>query len=262
LIAVRVIACGVRGPGLTGWAAAAPILAGQADYVPATSIEPAPALLPANERRRLSDPARWALAAGDEALAAGALAGSDVATVFASCGSDGKITQQICEALAAPAREVSPTRFHNAVHNAPAGYWSIAMATHAPSTSLCAGAGSFGAGLLEAAAQAMVEMRPVLLIAYDLPYPEPLCALWSIPESFAVAILLGPDESRSSGPRVRIGLGAGKPDDTWLPGLPRELARNPAALAVPFLAQIARGGDGRLVLPYLDRCSIELEVTA
>jgi hypothetical protein len=44
--------------------------------------------------------------------------------------------------------------------------------------------------------------------------------------------------------------------------LPRELAQNPAALALPLLAQLARGGDGRLVLPYLDRCSIELEVTA
>ena len=262
MIEVRVIACAVRGPGLTGWVGAARILAGQAEYVPEASIEPAPALLPPNERRRMSDPARWALAAGQEALSAAGIASADVATVFASCGSDGKITQQICEALAAPAREVSPTRFHNSVHNAPAGYWSIAMATNAPSTSLCAGAGSFGAGLLEAAAQAVVEMRPVLLIAYDLPYPEPLRALWSIPDAVAVAILLGPGESRSSGPRVRVALAAGKPDDSWLPGLPRELAQNPAASALPFLAQIARGEEGRLLLPYLDRCSIELEVMA
>ena len=262
LIEVRVIGCAVRGPGLPGWDAAARILAGQVEYVPEAVVEPTPARVPPNERRRMSDPARWALAAGQEALSAAGLAGADVATVFASCGSDGKITQQICEALATPAREVSPTRFHNSVHNAPAGYWSIAMATHAPSTSVCAGAGSFGAGLLEAAAQAVVEMRPVLLIAYDLPYPEPLRALWSIPAPVAVAVLLGPGEGRSSAPRVRIGLGTEKPDDGWLPGLPRDLARNPAASALPFLACISRGGDGRLVVPYLDRCSIELEVMA
>ena len=40
-------------------------------------------------------------------------------------------------ARASPEREVSPTRFHNSVHNAPAGYWSIATRSHEPSTSLC-----------------------------------------------------------------------------------------------------------------------------
>ena len=259
---LRIIACSVRGPGLPDWDAAAPILAGRAQYVAQEAVEPAPAMLPPNERRRMPDPARWALAAGHDALCAGGLADNDVATVFVSCGSDGKITQQICEALATPAREVSPTRFHNSVHNAPAGYWSIAMASCAPSTSLCAGAGSFGAALLEAAAQAVVEARPVLLIAYDLPYPEPLRAVWTLADPFAVAVLLTPADAAASGSHVRIELSSAPPDFAWPHALPRELARNPAAAALPLLEIIARGGGGHVVLPYLERCSIQLDVMA
>jgi hypothetical protein len=256
---VRIIACAVRGPGLSGWTDAAPILAGRVDYVAAPAQEPKTSLLPGNERRRLSAPARWALAAGEEALALAGLPGADVATVFSSCGSDGMITQQICEALATPAREVSPTRFHNSVHNAPAGYWSIAMGSSAPSTSLCAGAGSFGAALLEAAAQAVVERRTVLLVAYDLPYPEPLCSMWSIPGPVAVALVVGPVDA-SGGARMRIALDTEAAECAWPAELPRDLARNPAAAALPLLAAIARGDRRRVVLPYLDRCSIDVEL--
>jgi beta-ketoacyl synthase-like protein len=258
---MRIAACSVRGPGLPDWDAAAAILTGRAHYVAQEAIEPAPAMLPPNERRRMPDPARWALAVGHDALCAGGMTDADVATVFVSCGSDGKITQQICEALATPAREVSPTRFHNSVHNAPAGYWSIAMASCAPSTSLCAGAGSFGAALLEAAAQAVVEARPVLLIAYDLPYPEPLRAVWTLTDPFAVALLLAQPDAEVSGPRVRIDLISAPPGDDWPHALPRQLARNPAAAALPLLALVAQGG-GHVVLPYLDQCSIQLEVMA
>jgi hypothetical protein len=136
------------------------------------------------------------------------------------------------------------------------------MASCAPSTTLCAGAGSFGAALLEAAAQALVEARPVLLIAYDLPYPEPLRALWTLADPFAVAMLLAQPDTDAAGPRVRIELTSAPPGDDWPDALPRELARNPAAAALPLLAILARRGDGHLVVPYLDHCSIELEVTA
>ena len=47
-------------------------------------------------------------------------------TVFTSSSGDGDNVHEICETLAAADRQVSPTRFHNSVHNAPAGYWSIA----------------------------------------------------------------------------------------------------------------------------------------
>ena len=258
----RLIGCAVRGPGLPDWPTVAAILNGRTRHVAQPSVEPAPTMLPPNERRRLPNLARWALVAGHDALAAAGCAGADIATVFASCGSDGKITHQICEALATPAGDVSPTRFHNSVHNAPAGYWSIAMASSAPSNSLCAGAGSFGAALLEAAAQSVVEARPVLLIAYDLPYPEPLRSVWPIADQFAVGMLLAVSNDAAAGLLMRMKLSAEAPTSAWPQQLPSELAANPAAAALPLLALVASGAAGSVVLPYLDRCSIHVEVGA
>ena len=52
---------------------------------------------------------------------------ADVATtVFTSASGDPETCHALCEALASPERLVSPTRFTNSVHNAPAGYWHIA----------------------------------------------------------------------------------------------------------------------------------------
>ena len=52
---------GIYAPGLVGWAQAAPVLAGQQSYV---SVEPpklAPALLPADVRRRTTEHIRLAV---------------------------------------------------------------------------------------------------------------------------------------------------------------------------------------------------------
>ena len=130
--------------------------------------------------------------AAQDAFRAGGLRGDEIATVFASSDGDGAITQEICEALAGPAQEVSPTSFHNSVFNAPAGYWSIATHSRLASTSLCAFDVSFAAGLIEAAAFATVERQPVMLIASDVPFPAPLHTIRPVEESFAAALLLIP----------------------------------------------------------------------
>ena len=61
-------------------------------------------------------------------LAACRAAGCDPATlpsVFASTHGDLAITDYMCETLATDPTAVSPTKFHNSVHNAAAGYWTI-----------------------------------------------------------------------------------------------------------------------------------------
>ena len=45
--------------------------------------------------------------------------------VFASGNGDGITVGAILEMLTKPDGFVSPTQFHNSVHNAAAGYWSI-----------------------------------------------------------------------------------------------------------------------------------------
>jgi len=223
--------------GLPDWATAIEVLCGRAPFDPSRVRDPSPAALPANERRRLPATARMAIGLGLEALQAAGADPASTATVFASCGSDGAITHQICEALAARPVEVSPTRFHNSVHNAPAGYWSIALRTHAPSTSLCAFEDSFAAGLLEAAVQAVTEASAVLLVAYDLPYPEPLAALWSVPSPFGVALLLTPDPGH--GLRLAIDFAAGSKAAGGQPVAPDALGRHPAAASLDVLALLA-----------------------
>ena len=189
---VYVEGVGLCGPGLDGWAASLPVLIGKKYYVPApTHVQPA-SLLPPNERRRAIQTVKLALAVGAEALTAARLDWAESATVFASSGGDGETIHQIMSVLASSDRELSPTRFHNSVHNTPSGYWGIATAARTPSTSLGCHDGSFAAGLIEAAVQATAEVRPVTLIAYDVPYPAPLGDFRPISAAFAVALVLSP----------------------------------------------------------------------
>jgi hypothetical protein len=243
---VHVVGCAVCGPGLPDWPRARAVLRGESAFDATLVRDPAPVALPPNERRRLPPTARLALGIGMEALDAAGMATREVVTVFTSCGSDGQITHQICEALAKPVPEMSPTRFHNSVHNAPGGYWSIAFGSHAPSTSLCGYEGSFAAGLVEAATQATVERVPVLLVAYDLPYPAPLSALWNVGAPFSAALMLAP---QGAGRALDVEL-VDEPVSGWPPTVPSTLATHPAAASLRLLALLARDEPGRAVLPY------------
>ena len=175
-LAAAIEGLALLGPGLPDWESTRAVLRGERPYVHAPTAVPVPALLPPNERRRSGLAVKIALAVGAAALAQGARDASRVDTVFASSSADGDTCHAICEQLAGADRLISPTRFHNSVHNAPSGYWSIATRCMAPSTSLCGYDASFGAGLLEACAFLHAHGRPVLLVAYDAPYPEPLLA--------------------------------------------------------------------------------------
>ncbi len=248
---------GLAGPGLAGWAAARTILAGGAPYVPADMPRPVTDLLPPAERRRCGETARLALAIGVEALAPSGVAAADVPSVFTSSSGNGDVVHQICESLATAERDVSPTRFHNSVHNAPAGYWSIGTGARGPSTSLCAHESSFAAGLMEAAVQARCERTPVLLVAYDLPHPFPLSEVAPVAAPFGVALLVAPEASAATLARLRLALAAPGPE-TPMEDAALEALRvgNTAARALPLLAAIARGAAARLVTGYLDRALV------
>ena len=117
---------GLLGPGLDDWASAASVLAGIAPYTPRATVLPPPAALPPAERRRTGAVVRLALAIGFEAISRAGVAASELPTIFSSSGGDGANCHEICVTLASGDRQLSPTRFHNSVHNAASGYWSIA----------------------------------------------------------------------------------------------------------------------------------------
>ena len=186
----RIAGVSVWGPGLEGWAAARPILAGEAPHELRDSPPPPPAILAATERRRTGPVTRLALAVATEAAA-----GHDAATlrsIFGSSNGDGPVVGGILAALAAGGeRVVSPTQFHNSVHNAAAGYWTIATGSHEPATCLGAHDDTWAASLMLAMAHVQ-EGRPVLLVCYDHPLPPPLAAKRPTPYPFALALVLEP----------------------------------------------------------------------
>ena len=260
-LSAAVCGIGVLGPGLVDWASAAAVLQGKHPYQHAPTTAPAPALLPPAERRRTGETVRLALAAGLQALEGTRTDPEGLATVFASSGGDGAICHEICSTLATDQRDISPTRFHNSVHNAASGYWSIAVHSMAPSTALCAYDGSFAAGLLEALTQALARAAPVLLVAYETVYPEPLHAQRPLPDAFALALLLDPRPAAHEGVRLQAQLvqeAANTLDD---PALERLRAGVPAARGLPLLRRIARGDRGRVVLDYLGPLRLAVTVT-
>src|SRR5687767_13773466 len=120
IMSVFIESVGIAAPGLPSWSAAQAILRGDSQYTPTPLAPHAPALLPANERRRATPTVRIAFQAAEDAIQGTSIAPAQLATVFASSDADLNIIHRISLALTQTPRLVSPTDFHNSVHNAAA----------------------------------------------------------------------------------------------------------------------------------------------
>ena len=262
MIRVRVEGVGIAGPGLNGWPALRQVLAGGEPYVAAPIVARAPPLLPAAEGRRTGVPVKLALAVAHEAFTHAGRDPATTATVFTSSSGDGDNVHQILEILASESREVSPTRFHNSVHNAAAGYWSIAARSREPSTSLCGYDASFAVGLIDAATQVAADGKAVALIAYDHPYPEPLHSKRPLSGSFAVALILAPDDDAPALATLEVAISRGNAVSTMadanLEGLRSGV---PAARALPLLAALGGGSHQTITIDYVAGAQLSVEVT-
>jgi hypothetical protein len=252
---------GILGPGLTDWPSARVILTGEQPYLSSKTVIPAPELLPAAERRRASGIVKLTLATSLEAITAAGLAAASLPSVFSFSNGDGLNCHTICEMLASDDRQISPTRFHNSVHNAAAGYWSIATGAMASSSVLCAFDASFGAGLLDALTQVVVDDTPCILMASDTPYPEPMFSNRPIPDNFGIALVLMPQASPQAIAKITVSIShdeADKLDDAALEALRMAI---PAARGLPLLELIAQQKNGCVVLDYLDNTRLAIEVS-
>ncbi len=260
-LAARVEGIGLVGPGWSSWSAAREALAGRAAYARAATVVPAPQALPATERRRAGQSVKLALAAGLQAVAEAGRDAAGLAAVFASSTGDGENCHAICEVLASDDRQISPTRFHNSVHNAPGGYWSIATGATASVDSIAAFDASFSAGLLEALGRLATDpATPVVLVAYDAPYPEPLYGARPVPDAFAVAMVLSCARDRG-GPSLAAHLTRAAAHSMRDPQLERLRREIPAARALPLLEILARGGRGAAALEYFDGLALRVEMS-
>jgi len=252
---------GLLGPGLSGWPGSLAILAGHQPHLGLATVLPSPALLPPAERRRSGAIVKLTLATGLEAVAAAGLDPAMLPCVYTSSSGDGQNCHEICQTLASSDRHISPTRFHNSVHNAAAGYWSIATGAMTPISVLCAYDASFGAGLLETMTQVQVDNVTTLLIACDTTYPEPLHHARPIPDNFGIAMVLAPAAGAHSLARISVSLSSDDAhtlDDEALEQLRLGI---PAARGLPLLCALAQGRNGRIVLDYFEHLRIAVDIT-
>jgi len=250
---VYVNGVGLLAPGLPSWQASQTVLCDQQTWQFETLDKiPAPDILPANERRRTSTFIRMAVKVAQEALDASDQNAKNIPSVFASSCGDFDVVQSICIALSMPEKPVSPTHFHNSVHNAPAGYWSIANSSPSASTSISAAYSSFTAGLLDAVSQLRAGATHILLVASDIHSSDIYIKARAVKYPFACAILLSVESSQDSLCELAIQPRMEKSGTTKMQhaGLEDLRLNNPSASALPLLAQISAGKKGEVLLPY------------
>jgi hypothetical protein len=226
--------------GLPSWAAACEFVS--TGMLPADPPpRPAPQLLAPNERRRA--PASVAVAL-DVALAACAAAGRDpkaLPSVFASTHGDLAITDYMCSTLSGDAAAISPTRFHNSVHNAAAGYWTIGAGCVEPTTAISSFDATFAQGLIEALVQLDAGAPAVLLVAFDAPSTGPLTTV-SPSEGLLGGALLLSSTPREGAPQLRSTLvdGQARRPQGALANL---VGANAMAPMLPLFQALAGGQD-------------------
>jgi hypothetical protein len=249
-------------PGLVDWASAAALLRGDA-AAPGTTVAAAARVLPPNERRRAPEPVLLACDVADQAASMSGRATADLPCVFASMHGDIGTTDSLCTTLAMEPLQLSPTKFHNSVHNAPAGYWTVATQCHAASTSIAAWRGSFAAGLLEAAVEVVAEDTSVLFAAYDIGARGPLVDVIDGHAPIGLALVLAP--KRGAHTCAALHLRWNEPDAPATPAMPRLealAATNPVAAALPLFVALARGTQTIVHLQNGADTTLTVEVAA
>ncbi|WP_431125745.1 beta-ketoacyl synthase chain length factor [Variovorax paradoxus] len=182
-------------PTLPGWDAARAAFRGEGTLADPPAKRPSPQVLAPAERRRAPDTVALALEVAAASMAGSGRNAADVPCVFVSAHGDLSINDYMCSTLATDPTVLSPTRFHNSVHNAAVGYWTIGTGCMAASNSVSAYENSFAAGLLEAAVQCAADQSPVLLVGYDTPTVGALTSVTDSQGLLAVALVIAPERT-------------------------------------------------------------------
>lgn len=259
---IYIDAVGLAAPGLPSWLEGRATLRGEHSFHFAPLPPHTPTMLPHNERRRATPTIRLAFQAAEDAMKMSATPAASLATVFASSDADLSIIHRISTALTATPRFISPTDFHNSVHNAAAGYWSIAAGARAASTTIGAFDGTFAAGLLEACLQVEVDGCDVMLVAFDLPAPEPLHAKRPIAFPAGVALVLTRKPGVNSLAAVSCVTTADGESTLAEKSLEQLRLGNPAARALPLLQALAMRHSGAVILPMGHDVNLHVELRA
>lgn len=248
----------IAAPGLLGLEQAMPVLKNEIPWKTSEFPKLAPQLLPANERRRITNYIKLAIHVADEAN----IADKFLPAVFASSNGDFYIVDHICNTLTMTPKYVSPTQFHNSVHNAPAGYWAIAAKSEAASTSISTGDSTFSSGLLEAVTQVLSLQEDVLYVAYDFPAAAPLDKVSDTTEPFATAFVLSLNKIENSFGSIKLEIVKDNKSKSHCLNTSLDILQmsNPIAESLPLLETLCLTKPTTLYLPYLNNSQLKIEV--
>ena len=225
------------------------------------STRPSPLILAPNERRRAPETVAVAL---EVALAACQAAGReprDLPSVFASTHGDLGITDYMCSTLVGDPRSISPTRFHNSVHNAAAGYWTIGAGCTQATTAISAYDATFAEGLLEALVQLHAGQAAVLLVGYDGAAMGPLLPISNSEGLLGAALVLSRD-AKAGASRITVDVVEGA-TPTQAGALSHLAGGNASAPMLPLFDALARGtGDVHLIAGEGRQLRVRIEASA
>jgi len=213
------------------------------DHYHLTMLDVDKTLIPANLRRRTSLTTRIAITAAHNACQQAKADTTALPAVFASLGGEIQVTDALCRLL--PGDEaLSPTQFHNSVHNTTAGYWGILNQCQAPVTAIAAVDDTFAMGLLEAWAQLQLHPGTVLLVCYDETWPQYLAPPIG-QTALACALVLSTEQTHALASISMPEPAAMEPDcdKQWL----ALVDSAPAAASIPLLDAICNGFGSALI---------------
>jgi len=254
---------GILGPGLEGWAMARPVLNRDAGYVPAPLNIPPPSIIPPRDQRRCSNTVRLALQVAQETVRDAGFDAAATPSVFAYTAGDGQVIHRLLTALSKPDRPVSPTDFHNSVHNAPAFYWALGTGCPEASTSISAARHCFAAALLKAACQCLSDRTKVLMVCFDHPLPEPLGAAYPLAAPLGIGLALSPAPTANSKAQIDLDWDT-QGNESGTPPMAESLATlwsgNPAGHGLPLLEMIARAQSREIRLPGSPEAALKVRI--
>lgn len=265
---------GVWGPGFSNLEQLQIALTSREPILP-DDVVPKPERIASRERRRAPLMVKLAIEVADQAFRMADLDPGNSQSVFSSGIGDADITDYMCRILAGPDKMLSPTKFHNSVHNAAAGYWSISTACAKPATFISSMHNSFSLALVEAMVQVTADEVPVLLVVSDLAMPEPMRDIHAIERMFGAAFVLAPmSPDRPGSPferSVSLSLTPTEKNHTPWPAMNPSLDNgalatlysvSPAARSLCFLEALCQDDQWLAQLPVSDALNAELSLAA
>jgi hypothetical protein len=165
----------------------------------------------------------------------------------------------MCRELNTDTKQLSPTKFHNSVHNAAAGYWTISTECMQAANSIAGFEQTASLALLEGVTQCVFEQQPLLITLFDAPVADMLKDMLKNELPFAAALVITPQAAGPNGFELEVRNQAVKWNPLSNAALASLYENNPAAKILSLLEFIAGNNkEHSLSLPLSATTSLTL----